>query len=95
MIPINWRGMNFCLKNVKAKISVKMGVMLLRTPATALGSCVCPKAYRIAGMPLPHNPITQSGLSLDLGISFHLIMSSGKKARNEIPTRAEATSNAV
>jgi hypothetical protein len=87
--------MYFCLKTRIASKKVKMGVKLLRTPATALGICVCPTAYKIAGNPLPHNPIIHKALIFSLGISFHLLMSNGRNAKKEIPILAEATSYAV
>ena len=45
------------LKKTAARMTVKMGVMALRTPATAVGRTCSARGKRKAGMPLPVRPM--------------------------------------
>ena len=82
--PRNCFVENVCLKNNMARMNVNMGVRLLRTPATALGMCICATAKRKAGNPDPQRPTTRKGLNFPQSMCLYLYK---KKGRNAIKAK--------
>ena len=79
------------LKNKTPNIKVNNGVNELNTPAIELLISVWAKENKKAGMKLPVNPTIARYLNFDQSICRNRIRKKGRKVREEIEIRRQAT----